>query len=58
MMTIVNFWGGNLPPTLYFLLLSTPPRNNRESEKNYMEIRAEIAYKSALSSFSQTVVDL
>lgn len=57
-MTPVNFWGGNLPPTLHFLLLSTPPRNNCESEKSYMEIRAEIAYKSPLSSFPQTVVDL
>ena len=57
-MTIMDFWGGNLPPTLYFLLLSIPPRNNCESENNYMEIRAETAYKSHLSSFPQTLVDL
>lgn len=48
----------NLPPTLYSLLLFTPPRNNCESENSYMEIRPEIAYKSLLSSFPQTVVDL
>lgn len=58
MMTIVNFWGGNLPPTLYFLFLFSPPRNNCESENSSMEIRAEIAYKSHVSSFPQTVVDL
>lgn len=58
MMTIVNFWRGNLPPTLYFLFLFSPPRNNCESENSYMEIRAEIAYKSHVSSFPQTVVDL
>lgn len=58
MMAIMNFWGQNLPPTLYFLFLFTPLRNNCEAENSYMEIRAEIAYKSHLSSFPQTVVDL